>query len=32
MTNHVDYDVAMEIATHEALVRQTYEDNRAVRT
>ena len=32
MTNHVDYDVAIELAYHEALVRQTYKDGGGVLT
>lgn len=32
MTNRVDFDVAMEVAAHEALVRQTYKDSEGVKT
>lgn len=32
MTNHVDADVALEVASHEALVRQTYKDGGGVLT
>lgn len=31
-TNQVDYDVAMEVASHEALIRQTYLDSAGVKT
>ncbi len=32
MTNRVDYDVAMEIASHEAIIRQAYKDSVGVWT
>lgn len=30
--NHIDYDVALEVASHEAIIRQTYKDSVGVQT